>query len=118
MDEAYYEYADAEDYPQTLPLLEKYENLYGFTHVFKSIWFSCFSYRICDWGCEVNRTARSSEVTIQYINCSAILALAALEDQAFLQDCVQKNAEGLNQYYAFCKEYMYSIIHLKQISFS
>ncbi|PGS83751.1 histidinol-phosphate transaminase, partial [Bacillus anthracis] len=33
------------------------------------------------------------------------VALAALEDQAFLQDCVQKNAEGLNQYYAFCKEY-------------
>ncbi|MDG2739514.1 aminotransferase class I/II-fold pyridoxal phosphate-dependent enzyme, partial [Vibrio parahaemolyticus] len=27
MDEAYYEYAGAEDYPQTLPLLEKYENL-------------------------------------------------------------------------------------------
>ena len=27
MDEAYYEYAEAEDYPQTLPLLEKYENL-------------------------------------------------------------------------------------------
>ena len=26
MDEAY-EYAEAEDYPQTLPLLEKYENL-------------------------------------------------------------------------------------------
>ncbi len=23
MDEAYYEYAEAEDYPQTLPLLEK-----------------------------------------------------------------------------------------------
>ena len=27
MDEAYYEYAGAEDYPRTLPLLEKYENL-------------------------------------------------------------------------------------------
>ena len=27
LDEAYYEYATAQDYPQTIPLLQKYENL-------------------------------------------------------------------------------------------
>ena len=59
MDEAYYEYAEAEDYPQTLPLLEKYENLMVL-RTFSKAYGLGFSYRICDWGCEVNRTARSS----------------------------------------------------------
>ena len=53
MDEAYYEYAGAEDYPQTLPLLEKYENLMVLRTFSKAYGLAAFPYRIRSWGCRL-----------------------------------------------------------------
>lgn len=104
MDEAYYEYAGAEDYPQTLPLLENYENLMVLRTFSKAYGLAAF--RI---GYAVGHESliRQLEVTRLPFNTSAIaqvVALAALEDQTFLQQCIAKNNEGLEQYYNFCKE--------------
>ncbi len=60
MDEAYYEYAEAEDYPQTLPLLEKYENLMVLRTFSKAYGLAAFRIGYAIGGCEVNWTARSS----------------------------------------------------------
>lgn len=105
MDEAYYEYAGAEDYPQTLPLLEKYENLMVLRTFSKAYGLAAFriGYAIGD-----AKLIGQLEVARLPFNTSTIaqaVALAAIEDQQFLQECVKKNAGGLNQYYAFCKEY-------------
>lgn len=103
MDEAYYEYAGAEDYPQTLPLLEKYENLMVLRTFSKAYGLAAF--RI-GYAVGHENLVRQLEVTRLPFNTSAIaqvVALAALEDQTFLQQCIAKNNEGLEQYYKFCK---------------
>ncbi|CAM4106528.1 histidinol-phosphate aminotransferase [Bacillus manliponensis] len=105
MDEAYYEYAGAEDYPQTLPLLAKYENLMVLRTFSKAYGLAAF--RI-GYAIGNEKLIRQLEVARLPFNTSAIaqvVALAALEDQAFLQNCIVTNNEGLQQYYDFCKEY-------------
>ena len=105
MDEAYYEYAGAEDYPQTLPLLEKYGNLMILRTFSKAYGLAAF--RI-GYAVGNEQLIGQLEVARLPFNTSTVaqsVALAALEDQAFLQECVKKNEEGLHQYYAFCKEY-------------
>lgn len=83
MDEAYYEYAEAEDYPQTLPLLEKYENLMVLRTFSKAYGLAAFriGYAIGD-----AKLIGQLEVARLPFNTSTVaqsVALAALEDQAF-----------------------------------
>ena len=83
MDEAYYEYAEAEDYPQTLPLLEKYENLMVLRTFSKAYGLAAFriGYAIGD-----AKLIGQLEVARLPFNTSTVaqsVALGALEDQAF-----------------------------------
>ncbi len=105
MDEAYYEYAGAEDYPQTLPLLEKYGNLMVLRTFSKAYGLAAF--RI-GYAVGNEKLIQQLEVARLPFNTSTVaqaVASVAIEDQAFLQECVKQNAEGLNQYYMFCEEY-------------
>ncbi|MEY8349623.1 histidinol-phosphate transaminase [Bacillus cereus] len=105
MDEAYYEYAGAEDYPQTLPLLEKYENLMVLRTFSKAYGLAAF--RI-GYAVGNEKLIQQLEVARLPFNTSTVaqaVASVAIEDQAFLQECIKQNVEGLNQYYTFCKEY-------------
>ncbi|MGR5874362.1 aminotransferase class I/II-fold pyridoxal phosphate-dependent enzyme [Bacillus pacificus] len=89
MDEAYYEYEGAEDYPQTLPLLEKYGNLM-ILHVSKAYGLAAF--RI-GYAVGNEQLIGQLEVARLPFNTSTVaqsVALAALEDQAFLQECVKR----------------------------
>ncbi len=105
MDEAYYEYAGAEDYPQTLPLLEEYENLMVLRTFSKAYGLAAF--RI-GYAVGNEKLIQQLEVARLPFNTSTIaqaVASVAIEDQVFLQECVKQNTEGLNQYYTFCEEY-------------
>lgn len=105
MDEAYYEYAGAEDFPQTLPLLEKYENVMVLRTFSKAYGLAAF--RI-GYAVGNEKLIQQLEVARLPFNTSAVaqvVASVAVEDQAFLQECVKLNKEGLQQYYTFCKEY-------------
>ena len=105
IDEAYYEYAGARDYPQTLPLLEKYENLMVLRTFSKA--YGLASFRI-GYAVGNEKLMRSLEIARLPFNTSSIaqvVAQAAIEDQAFLQECVKVNNEGMQQYYDFCEKY-------------
>lgn len=105
MDEAYYEYAGAEDYPQTLSLLEKYENLMVLRTFSKA--YGLASFRI-GYAVGNENLMRSLEVARLPFNTSSIaqvVAQAAIEDQTFIQECVKVNNKGLQQYYDFCQKY-------------
>ncbi len=108
MDEAYYEYATAQDYPQTIPLLQKYENImilrtfskaYGLAafRIGYGIAHACFIQQL-----EVSRLPFNTSTLAQ------MAALAAMGDQEFVKTCVKENAKGLEQYYQFCKKYRLS----------
>lgn len=104
-DEAYYEYVVAEDYPQTLPLLKQYDNLMVLRTFSKA--YGLASLRI-GYGVGNTEFIQKIEPAREPFNTSTlaqVAAIAALSDQAFIQQCKIKNREGLEQYYRFCEQY-------------
>lgn len=104
-DEAYIEYVTAEDYPETLPLLEKYNNLMILRTFSKA--YGLAALRV---GYGVANPALISildPVRPPFNNTTFahVAAAAALEDDAFIAECVEKNIAGLTQYVTFCEKH-------------
>lgn len=99
MDEAYYEFVDDPDYPQTIPMMEKYPNLVilrTFSKIAGLASLRC-GYAIAAEDCikimlkarepfPVNRAAQAG-------------AIAALEDEEFLNRTLEVNKQGREQLY-------------------
>jgi histidinol-phosphate aminotransferase len=104
LDEAYCEYAQADDYPETIPLLKDYSNLL-ILRTFSKI-YGLASLRI-GYGVANYDFIQKIEPIREPFNTNRFAqaaALAALSDQSFIEQCVQKNRRGLEQYYQFCEE--------------
>ncbi|MEK3886076.1 histidinol-phosphate transaminase [Bacillus sp. FSL K6-3431] len=101
LDEAYYEYAIAEDYPQTIPLLKQYENLLVLRTFSKAYGLAAF--RI-GYGMGSAAFIKQLEVTRLPFNTSVLAqtaAIAALQDLAFVEDSIDKNSEEKQRFYHF-----------------
>jgi len=104
VDEAYYEYVRADDFPQTVPLLDKYENLMILRTFSKA--YGLAALRI-GYGIASESLIREIEPAREPFNTSTLAqtaALAALEDQEFIVNCAKQNEKGLELYYCFCDE--------------
>ncbi len=104
MDEAYYEYVTAEDYPQTVPLLNQYDNVMVLRTFSKA--YGLAGLRI-GYGIASEALIRQIEPAREPFNTSVVAqaaAIAALDDQAFIKECVEKNKRGLETFYRFCEE--------------
>ncbi|WP_449536741.1 histidinol-phosphate transaminase [Ferdinandcohnia sp. Marseille-Q9671] len=105
VDEAYYEFAaNEEDYPDTVALLQDYPNL---------LVLRTFSKAYGLGGLRVGYAIGNSEFITkiepvrQPFNTNRVAqaaAIAALEDQDFIATYVEKNKQGLQQFYTFCEE--------------
>ena len=105
LDEAYYEYALADDYPDAMELMREYENLLVLRTFSKGYGLAAF--RI---GYAIGQTALMEKLDIGRLpfntsRFAQIAAQAALRDGAFVKESVERNKEGLQQYYTFCEEY-------------
>jgi len=99
LDEAYYEYARGDVYPETVPLLEKYPNL---------IILRTFSKAYGLASLRVGYGMASGEI-VSYLNrirppfnintLAQMAAAAALDDQDFVQNTVTETRKGLNFLY-------------------
>lgn len=99
LDEAYYEYARGENYPETVPLLEKYPNL---------IILRTFSKAYGLASLRVGYGMASGEF-VSYLNrvrppfnvntIAQMAAVAALDDQDFVNNTVIETKKGLNFLY-------------------
>lgn len=99
LDEAYYEYARGGDYPETVPLLEKHPNLI-ILRTFSKV-YGLASLRV-GYG-------MASAETVSYINrirppfnvntFAQTAAVAALEDQDFVNNTVNETKKGLQFLY-------------------
>lgn len=99
LDEAYYEYAQGDNYPETIPLLDKYPNL---------IILRTFSKAYGLASLRVGYGVASSEV-VSYLNrirppfnvnsLAQMLAVTALDDQDFVDNTIKKTKEGLELLY-------------------
>lgn len=104
VDEAYYEYVRAVDFPQTAPLLGKYENLMILRTFSKA--YGLAALRI-GYGIASESLIRQIEPAREPFNTSILAqtaALAALDDQEFIVNCAEQNKKGLELYYHFCDE--------------
>jgi histidinol-phosphate aminotransferase len=97
LDEAYYEYVVAEEYPQTVPMLAHYPNLiilrtfskiYGLAAL--RIGYGIASAEIIDHLNHVREPFNTSTL-------AQAAARAALKDQAFVKKCRDLNREGMKQ---------------------
>lgn len=105
LDEAYYEYVTAEDYPEAMKLIQKYENLLVLRTFSKGYGLAAFriGYAIGDESLiRLLDVGRLPFNTSQFAQTAAI---AAIEDQVFLRETARNNHLGLQQLYTFCKEY-------------
>lgn len=104
LDEAYYEYVVADDFYQSLELVKQYENVIVL-RTFSKI-YGLASLRI-GYGVANEKVIRALEPAREPFNVNTfaqIAAIAALEDQEFVESTRQKNREGLAQFYQFCEE--------------
>ncbi|MDQ0228761.1 histidinol-phosphate transaminase [Metabacillus malikii] len=104
LDEAYYEYVVAEDYPETTPLLKDYTNIIILRTFSKA--YGLASLRV-GYGIANADLIRKIEPARGPFNTSRIgqaAAIAAIDDQEFVKACSEKNQRGLKQFYQFCKE--------------
>ncbi|PLR82655.1 histidinol-phosphate transaminase [Bacillus canaveralius] len=102
LDEAYFEYVVADDYYDSVELLTRYENLIVL-RTFSKI-YGLASLRI-GYGIASQAIIRAIEPAREPFNVNrfALLAAeAALGDQAYVNECRQKNRQGLDQFYRYC----------------
>lgn len=107
-DEAYYEYVTAEDYPNTLELLQQYENVM-ILRTFSKI-YGLASFRV-GYGIAQEEVIKKLEPLRAPFNVNVLgqkLATIAIKDQDFVQQCKIKNREGLQKIYRFCEEHQLS----------
>ncbi|NEU31142.1 histidinol-phosphate transaminase [bacterium LRH843] len=104
-DEAYYEYVTAEDYPETLPLLKKFNNLVILRTFSKA--YGLAGLRVGYGVCSPELVSILEPVRPPFNNSTFAhaAAIAALDDDDFLAESVNKNTEGLKQFEAFCEKH-------------
>ncbi|WP_166239398.1 histidinol-phosphate transaminase [Paenibacillus turpanensis] len=95
LDEAYYEYIVSAEYPRSLELAEKYKNVIVLRTFSKC--YGLASLRI-GYGIghpDVIHTINQVREPFNTTGFAQAAALAAVQDQAFVEDCRRKNHEGL-----------------------
>lgn len=108
LDEAYYEYVTAEDHYDSIELVERFENLITL-RTFSKI-YGLASFRV-GYGISNENVIRALEPVREPFDVNTLaqkVAISAIADQEFIQECKQRNREGLEQFYAFCEEYQLS----------
>jgi len=98
MDEAYYEYVVAPEYPQTLPMLDKYPNMI-ILRTFSKI-YGLAALRV-GYGIASEELIAKLEHVREPFNTGTLgqaAARVALKDQEFVKVCRERNREGMKQF--------------------
>ncbi|WP_209122603.1 histidinol-phosphate transaminase [Alkalihalobacillus sp. BA299] len=104
-DEAYYEYVTAVDFPETVPLLEQYNNLVILRTFSKAYGMAALRIGYGIANAEVISLIEPVRPPFNTTTFAHAAAMAALDDQQFIKDCYAKNKEGIQQYVTFCEKY-------------
>lgn len=103
LDEAYSEYVVADDYYDSVRLARRFENLIVL-RTFSKI-YGLASLRI-GYGIANPKVIQALEPAREPFNVNSfgqIAAVAAIQDQEFVEKCRQINRQGLEQFYQFCE---------------
>ncbi|QCX34469.1 histidinol-phosphate transaminase [Caloramator sp. E03] len=101
MDEAYYEYVTDDNYPQTVPLLEKYDNMIILRTFSKAYGLAGLR---CGYGIASEEIAKYINTIVGPFDTNIIAqqaAVAALSDTEFLKRVIDENSRGRE--YLYCE---------------
>ncbi|MDQ0218983.1 histidinol-phosphate transaminase [Peribacillus cavernae] len=104
IDEAYFEYVDAADYPDSTKLIETYKNIIVL-RTFSKI-YGLASLRV-GYGVaneEIIQKLEPARAPFNTNTLAQLAAMTAISDQEFIAECKLENRKGLQQYYRFCEE--------------
>jgi histidinol-phosphate aminotransferase len=104
LDEAYYEYVVADDYYDSISLTRKFNNLIVL-RTFSKI-YGLAALRI-GYGVANPAIIKALEPAREPFNVNSLgqlAASAAIGDQKFVNECRDKNRQGLSQFYEFCEK--------------
>jgi histidinol-phosphate aminotransferase len=99
VDEAYGEYVDAPDYPNALELMKKHNNLLVIRSFSKAYGLAGLRIGYALASKEVADKLRSNRIPYSLHTFAQPAALAALDDEEFIMQCVAKNARGRDYLY-------------------
>lgn len=105
LDEAYYEYVVAIDYPDTLPLLKEYSNLVILRTFSKAYGLAALRVGYGIANKDIINTLEPVRMPFNVNRLAQIAAATAIEDQEFIETTRVKNRDGLSQYVSFCEEH-------------
>ncbi|OES44491.1 histidinol-phosphate transaminase [Domibacillus iocasae] len=104
LDEAYFEYVTADDYYNALEIIKEYKNVLVL-RTFSKV-YGLAAFRV-GYGFADESLITQLEPVREPFNVNSLgqkAAAAGLSDQAFIDQCRTANKEGLEQFYAFCRE--------------
>ncbi|WP_349409025.1 histidinol-phosphate transaminase [Pseudalkalibacillus sp. SCS-8] len=105
MDEAYYEYVTAEDYPDTQALMEEFDNLLILRTFSKGYGLAAFRIGYAIGHNDVISKLDIGRLPFNTTRFSQLAACAAVSDDSFVSTSRERNAEGLQLFYEFCETY-------------
>lgn len=105
LDEAYFEYVNSPDHKDTLPYIDKYPNAIILRTFSKA--YGLASFRVGYGIAQEEVIAKLDAVRAPFNNTilSQKVAILALNDQAFITECKEKNDAGKRQYVKFCERH-------------
>lgn len=104
VDEAYYEYVTAEDFPQTISLIKKYPNLMILRTFSKAYGLASLRVGFGIGNADFINKIEPARAPFNTNRFAQAAAVAAIEDQDFIGKCLILNKKGLQQFYQFCEE--------------
>ncbi|MDZ5712007.1 histidinol-phosphate transaminase [Jeotgalibacillus haloalkalitolerans] len=105
LDEAYFEYVAADDYYDSLELIQQYPNLIV-TRTFSKA-YGLAGFRV-GYGIAQPALIQALEPVREPFNTNSLAQLAAsaaLKDQDFIKYCKEQNRKGIVKFQQFCEEY-------------
>ncbi|MEI4802458.1 histidinol-phosphate transaminase [Bacillus sp. FJAT-51639] len=104
IDEAYYEYVTAGDFPDTISLLKEYKNLLILRTFSKAYGLAAFRVGYAIGNETIIEKLNVVRLPFNVSSLAQKAAVLAWNDESFLQRTIRVNREGLQQYESFCKE--------------
>lgn len=105
LDEAYFEYVNSSEYKNTLHFVEEYPNVMIMRTFSKAYGLASFRVGYAIANEEIIKKLDPVRAPFNNTILSHKVAIIALEDQEFISECTQKNANGKKQFVAFCEKY-------------
>jgi histidinol-phosphate aminotransferase len=104
IDEAYVEYVEAQEFPNSLSLINQFKNVLILRTFSKAYGLAAIRVGYAIGCAEVINQLNIIRAPFNVGKLSQTIAAAAIKDQAFVRDTFSKNREQLNRYVSVCEE--------------